>query len=508
MKIRYIPYFLLILLAIGTACTDDDNVLATPYIPDRGNPGPGPTPPNYTSGSADFSTYVAIGNSLTAGYADGALYMDGQENSFPNILAGQFALAGGGAFEQPLVNDNLGGLLLGGNQITNNRLFFDVTSQLPMVVNGTPTTEVSQVLSGPFNNMGIPGAKSFHLLANGYGNVAGVANGLANPFFARIASSPNASVLEDVLAQNPTFFTLWIGSNDVLSYATSGGAGEDHNVTGNLDPATYGGSDITNSTVFAQVYGGILTALSQSASGGVVVNIPNVTDAPFFTTVPYNPIPLDAGTAAFVNNAYTDYNNGLLLAEGGTLISSEERALRTINFQGIPNNAVVIVDEDLTDLSGLGLPSLRQATEEDLLVLTSRTVIGTLADPNNPTSVYGVGVALQDELVLTPQEQTAVVNATTAFNGTIATLASQFNYGLFDANALLNQIATNGLNIGGNAVITDDYVTGGAFSLDGIHPSPRGYAVTANAILEVVNTTYGANLPMVNPIEYTGLNVQ
>ncbi len=508
MKIRYISYLHLVLLVFVTACTDDDNVLATPFIPDTSNPGPGPNPPIYTSGSADFSTYVAIGNSLTAGYADGALYMEGQENSFPNILAGQFVLAGGGSFEQPLVSDNLGGLLLGGNQITSNRLFFDVASQLPMVVSGTPTTEVSELQTGPFNNMGIPGAKSFHLLANGYGNVAGVADGLANPFFARIASSPNASVLEDVLAQNPSFFTLWIGSNDVLSYATSGGSGEDHNVTGNLDPTTYGGNDITNANVFAQVYGSILLALSQTGAGGVVANIPNVTDTPFFTTVPYNPVPLDAGTAAFVNNAYSDYNNGLLLAEGGTLISSEERALRTINFQGVPNNAVVIVDEDLTDLSGLGLPPLRQATAEDLLVLTSRTVIGTLADPNNPSSVNGVGVPLADGLVLTPQEQTAVVNATTAFNGTIATLATQFNLGLFDANALLNQIATSGFNIGGNAVITDDYVLGGAFSLDGIHPSPRGYAVAANAILDVINTTYGANLPKVDPIEYTGLNVQ
>ena len=28
----------------------------------------------YTSGSADFSSYVSVGNSLTAGFADGAQY--------------------------------------------------------------------------------------------------------------------------------------------------------------------------------------------------------------------------------------------------------------------------------------------------------------------------------------------------------------------------------------------------------------------------------------------------
>ena len=61
----------------------------------------------YTTGDANMSNYVAVGNSLTAGYADGALYITGQQNSYPNIMAEQFTLAGGGeAFTQPLMDDN------------------------------------------------------------------------------------------------------------------------------------------------------------------------------------------------------------------------------------------------------------------------------------------------------------------------------------------------------------------------------------------------------------------
>src|SRR5690606_21244311 len=63
-----------------------------------------------TSGSADFSRYVALGNSLTAGYRDGALYIDGQNESYPSIVASQMKLAGGGDFRQPLMADNLGGI--------------------------------------------------------------------------------------------------------------------------------------------------------------------------------------------------------------------------------------------------------------------------------------------------------------------------------------------------------------------------------------------------------------
>lgn len=75
--------------------------------------------------------------------------------------------------------------------------------------------------------MGVPGAKSYHLLANGYGSVAGLQTNppSSNPYFVRFASSDTTSVIADALAQDPTFFTLWIGNNDVLSYATSGGVG-------------------------------------------------------------------------------------------------------------------------------------------------------------------------------------------------------------------------------------------------------------------------------------------
>ena len=63
---------------------------------------------NPSAGDANFSKYVSLGNSLTAGYTDQALYRSGQENSYPNLLAGQFKLVGGGEFRQPLVNDDLG----------------------------------------------------------------------------------------------------------------------------------------------------------------------------------------------------------------------------------------------------------------------------------------------------------------------------------------------------------------------------------------------------------------
>ena len=385
MKSKYIWLFLLSVAFI--ACESDDSNDGGQEIVEL---------PPLTAGNADFSTYVSIGNSLTAGFTDNALFQAGQINSFPNLLSQRFEAVGGGSFNQPLTNDNVGGLLIGGNPLPgfNPRLFFDGSG--PAVLPGIPTTDVAlNNPTGPFNNMGVPGLTSFQVTFNGLGNIAGLQTipPTANPYFVRMASNPNASVLEDALAQNPTFVSLWIGNNDVLGFATSGG-----------DQAV---SAITPQNIFDASVQGIIGAISASGSQAVVANIPNVTTIPFFTTVPFAPlspanpdfgpqIPTLNGIFGMLNQVYT----ALQMPE------------RSIVFATDAASPVVIFDEDLADIStqlatilgnnpdfalfvqSLGLPpqavplvagllgttygQTRQANENDLLTLTSSSVIGTI----------------------------------------------------------------------------------------------------------------------------------
>ena len=78
----------------------------------------------------------------------------------------------GGDFNQPLFNDNNGGLLLAGTQIIGPRFIFNgagPASILSVNPGATPTTDIAtNNPSGPFNNMGVSGASSFHKLAPGY----------------------------------------------------------------------------------------------------------------------------------------------------------------------------------------------------------------------------------------------------------------------------------------------------------------------------------------------------
>jgi len=502
--IKYLPF-----LALGfVACEPElDNAIDEPGY--------------YSNGEADFTNYVALGNSLTAGYADGALYITGQENSYPNILAGQFSkVQETNEFRQPLMADNAGGLLAGGTQITSNRRVLAVGpngNPGPQIYGGTSTTDITTVLSGPFNNLGAPGAKSYHLVAPNYGNLSGVAAGTANPYFVRFASSSSTTILADALAQNPTFFSLWIGNNDVLGYATTGGVGVDQ--TGNLDITSYGSNDITDPNVFAAVYSQMVDALTGNGADGVLINIPDVTSVPYFTTIPNNALVLDAATAASLTGFFQAvagiFTQGLIAQQVPPAQAQALAAQYAISFNEGPNR--FLIDVPVTQTNPLGF---RQMTEDELLVLTINQaelqqgygsvrltpevmqVLGLLQQGGQPSPeqaqlVLNAVSGIDDKDALDRDEIENITTATAAYNATIRGLAQAKGLAHVDARTLLNQVAQGGIAYDGGS-LTSTFVTGGAFSLDGVHPTPRGYAAIANEIIDQINSTYSATVPKVN----------
>ena len=503
-----------------TACNNPEDVDLEPEVMAEATA-------ELNAGSADFSNYVSLGNSLTAGFTDNALFIAGQQNSMPNLLAAKFSLVGGGEFTQPLANDNIGGLLAGGTRIEDfdPRLVFGGAGpeDLEDVVGPIePTTDI--VLNnpgGPFNNLGVPGAKSFHLLASGYGNIANLEAELANPYFVRMTgSTPNTSILELAMAQSPTFFTLWAGNNDVLGYATSGGDGT---------------NPITDQATFDGAINALVTSLTSNGAKGVMANIPYVTSIPHFTTVPHNPLDPtnpDFGPQIPTLNTIFGTLNQIYTALGQTE--------RNVVFSDSTASAVVIRDESLADLSvqisgalnanpgfpifvqSFGLPAeaaplvanllgvtygqTRPATADDLLVLPSSNVIGTVNEESvaalvsqglpmaiaGQFSVEGVSLPLEDKWILTPEEQEEIKIATDSFNATISAAASGAGLAFVDANALMQNLDNGGVT-DGDYTLTSNLVTGGAFSLDGVHPTARGYALLANEFMKAIDATYESN---------------
>ncbi|PZU91666.1 MAG: G-D-S-L family lipolytic protein [Chryseobacterium sp.] len=470
-----------------------------------------------TSGEANFSKYVSLGNSLTSGYRDGALYIDGQNQSYPSMLAGQMKLAGGGEFKQPMMPNNTGGFV--GLPGFGGKYTLQVVSGSLSPVQSAAAAALDNIASGgPYQNMGVPGAKSFHLVAPGYGSAANLSVGAANPYFVRFATSASTSVLADAMAQRPTFFSLWIGANDVLSYATSGGLGVDQK--GNTNPATYGSNDISDPNVVAASIKGVLDGLkSVGATKGVIANIPYVSSVPYFTTVPYNPLTpaaLGANLATLNTSLYGPLKQALTAFGAGDRINL---------LSSTSANPVLIKDTSLTNLSAqltaALTPSLgaataaafgqifgqaRQATSEDYVLLPASSII---AKPNASApaaiNVNGVSYPLENQYVLTKAEAALVTAAVDAYNTSITSLASSYGLALVDAKAKMIELnSTSGIQWDG-VKYNAKFVTGGAFSLDGVHPTGRGYGIIANEFLKAINKTYKSNLPMVSPNSYSGV---
>ncbi len=429
----------------------------------------------------DFSNFVAVGNSQTAGMSDNALYTSGQINSLPNIMAEQFKLVGGGEFRQPLIGTEDGVGLQPATGFFFPKLSLQILPEKDclgnlsgkaimkpaMVFNPTDQNALKQQLmapptqAGPYNNMGVPGLTLRYSLAPGYGSALG------NPFFARFASNPMASVLGDAAAQKPTFFMLSLGSNDVMESALQG-------------------TDlkITPADTFAKYYPMAVGALAQSGNNprGVVCNIPDITAIPYFTTIskslPYNGVTLTAEQAVGLNTLYGMYGHPEIVWKEG-------------------QNPFVYEKSDGT---------WAQMEAGDLFLLTL---------PTDSVKCKGMGIADQSaqplpkpypipgRFVLNKTEQARIQDAVTKYNDIIRQTAASFNLAHTDLNSYLKTVES-GIIFDGIKMNTD-FITGGAFSTDGVHLNPRGNAMVANYIIQAINSHYGSTIPQTNITKYRGV---
>lgn len=444
-----------------------------------------------SAGSADFTTYIAVGNSLTSGYSDGGLYLEGQQNSFPAILAQQFRTVGGGEFVQPLFSEaqRNGSGFLKITAITNgNPVIGQETANLATTA-GTPLYTRSTATGN--QNLGVPGIRVADVTTTSYGQLTAQSNAANfNPFFERLLSGTDSKtylqyVQERVTTLKPTFFTNWLGNNDVLGYASTGGTG----------------APLSTVADFTLKYNQVVDVLTANGAKGVVATIPAVTNVPLFTTVP---------TAAVIAQINATPIPAALVP---TIVAQ----------LGLPVGSALPAGTrfGLFIRTGTAATAVREATATDLLLLPARAFINSAPTGTNPfpggvglvvpgvpaataTALAAASNAVPNNLVLDNAEITNVTNRTNELNAVIVASAQRKGLAVFDANAYFTTVArfgvvTNGVNN------TAAFVSGNLFSLDGVHPTPRGYALVANEMIKVINSTYGAKVPTVNPNDYRGV---
>ncbi len=206
-------------------------------------------------GQADFTRYVAIGDSLTAGYQSGGLAFSLSRNSYPTLISNQ--ARPGAAFDQPRVSDP------GLPSVLELRSLAGPTI-LPK--GGGPATLTNPLGTRPYHNLGVPGANVRDAVSTVTGGLHDVVLQSFSPLLR------GRSALQQAVQQSPTFVTIWIGNNDVLGAATSGIVIE--------------GVTITPVARFETDLRAIASAIAATGARMAFGNIPDVTTIPFVSTVP------------------------------------------------------------------------------------------------------------------------------------------------------------------------------------------------------------------------------
>lgn len=438
---------------------------------------------NLTTGKADFTNYLAIGNSMTAGYTDGSLTVSGQLNSYPQRLFEQFQLVTSikGTFVQPLVTGNFG-YPWPKKVLTTVRSGCSTDSMLGAVDYYGALDSLgsyhftSTINNGQINNIAVPGIRVGDYQTPNYPITAATPSALfplGLPYAARFYNSSSFSPLDELAYTvhnlHPSFFTMWLGANDVLGYALSGGQGDGSGHALPSAPNFYNPEDITPYLYFDTCYQKAVDMAISTGARGALINIPDITSLPYFSTIPIN---------------------GLTLTRQGQADTLQARWGSVVNkvFQ-VGSNCYIVEQHD-------GL--VRQAVPGELILASI---------PKDAIRCQGWGITkpIPKEYVLTTEEIQHIRDAVNSYNTYIKYLTERYTQLAYvDMNSYMKTIAS-GYTYNGITYNTQ-YISGGAFSLDAIHPNARGYALIANEILRTINAKYESTIPMLDVNKYHGVD--
>lgn len=373
-----------------------------------------------------FTSYVALGNSITAGIQSGGINSTTQSQTYAVLLANGMRTP----FSVPYLNlpgcpppiDNI---------LTGHR-----------VGDGTSTTcalRADRDGQAIINNVAVPNATSSDP-TDPLG--AGANNALSTLILG------GKTQVQRALEARPTFASVWIGNNDVLTAA----------VAGILTPFPGVSPGLTDVATFTQNYADMLTQLTGNSAGessrsgpasGVLIGVVNVTAIPLFMP-----------------------------------------AVAILNPQ-VKAAAEAFTGKSLT-VDGSCTPSTQSLIDFRLLI---EIKAGTQPPTIACSPVAGDPGLLGNIFVLDAAEIATISQTVAEYNAAIEAHANELGWAYVDVNPALLQLRQSGAvplvpDLGNPAAPFGEY-----FSLDGVHPSAAGQALLADVIATAINEKYGTDLP-------------
>jgi hypothetical protein len=398
--------------------------------------------PRHSGADAIFQRYVALGNSITAGYQSSGINSATQAQSYAVLLADQMntrfafpTLAGRGC-APPVINF-----------LTQARFGTGSTAS---------TCDLRAAATTDFlNNVAVPGAAVVDLTTGTTANT----NILTSLFLS------GQTQVQKALEIDPTFASIWMGNNDVLPAA----------VSGVLVPLAGVSPGVTSQTAFETAYNAATDALIAGAPGleGVLIGVVHVSNAPlFFPAAALLP-------AAPTNPAFAGF-----------------QAATGYNAAGTPGQAQPLtVDANCT--GSTALVSFRLATQ---IALFRANPAATGAHPPHVacgTPATGYPSPVGEIFILTAAEQTALTAAVNAYNTYIQAEATALDWAYVNPNVLLDSLRTAGQIPTFPNLASGTATFGSWISLDGVHPSALAHRAFANHVINAINAKYGASVARV-----------
>jgi hypothetical protein len=397
---------------------------------------------------------------------DDALYQYGQQNSLGAILQTQLQLVGAGEIYNPL----MGSANIGANSSLLSKLILGYKtdclgatglSPVRFAQQGEALTASVYSSQNKYSNFGVPGLRMIDMVSTSFGNINLPQH---NAFFARMSkdqfnlpgSGDYSSVQENIFDGGyPTFCSIYLGIEDVLPYARSGAT---QNPMSPL--AGFPGLGFEESLI--QLCGQLY---SQNVKA-VVGTIPDITQMPYFTTIPYNGLNLDDEKAASLNQIYGPL--GFSFSVGSNPFMIEDPAAGAFGVRPMVEGELILLSVPLDSMK---------------------------------CHQYGSVYPLRDEFVLTLAELQEIRNQILAYNQVIRQYANFHGFAIAETAEFYTKLY-DGFVYNGVAM-SAKFVSGGAYSLDGIHLNPRGNALLANVFIKAINKTYKSSIPFANALFYS-----
>jgi lysophospholipase L1-like esterase len=366
-----------------------------------------------------FTSYVAIGNSITAGFQSGGINDSTQKQSYALLLARSM----GTRYAYP-------GLAMPGCPPPIANFQTQAVVGQPPATSSTCNFRTPISITDALNNVAVPG------IASADPDAQTPPAQHANPLVQMILGGK--SMVQRALDVHPTFATVWVGNNDILSAAIQG-----------LSP--FASSQPTPQTTFVQNYAKMIADLLAGAPGlkGVLIGVVQVANAPVMINA-----------QAFLNPAFV-----------AALSQAAGKQLNVDQSSCTPTTTALI-----------GFPIIAQIKAGVLppLIACAKTL--------NPP----VG----DIFVLDAAKQVQVKAIVDGYNAYIKAKADSIGFAYYDPNTTLARLTTTDPVLQTHVPnLASPTATFGQFvTLDGVHPSGATHVQIANDLIGVINLKYGTSL--------------